>query len=101
MKTWLWSAVIWAGISLAQAVYPTAHGILKSISGSELVLQVEEDHEIKFRIIRKTRIVAQGKNIKASDLKPGQMLDIDMQSSLDGSFEAVTITVDSPKSPKP
>jgi hypothetical protein len=66
------------------------------------LVEVDEDHEIKFRMTRKTKIFkqskdSQGKNvsteIKASSLEPGQTVDVDMQSSLDGSFEAVHVTV--------
>jgi hypothetical protein len=85
-----------------KGVFPTAHGIVKSISGSQLYVEVEEDHEMKFRLIHKTKIFTQSKDsqgkiatkeIKASSLEPGQTVDIDMQSSLDGAFEAVHITV--------
>lgn len=83
-----------------KGIYPTAHGIVKSISGSQLFVAVDEDHEMKFRLIHKTKIYIQGKDpkdglkeIKASALEPGQKVDIDMQNSLDGAFEAVRITV--------
>ena len=65
-----------------------------------------DEHEMKFRITRKTKFFAsQGKQgngkqvtkeIKASSLHPGQTVDVDMQSSLDGSFEAVRVIVESP-----
>jgi hypothetical protein len=85
-----------------KGVFPTSHGIVRSISGSQLLVEVDEDHEIKFRMTRKTKIYAQSKDsqgkvvtkeIKASSLEPGQTVDVDMQSSLDGSFEAVHVTV--------
>jgi hypothetical protein len=65
-------------------------------------VEVDEDHEMKFRLIHKTKFYKQSKDsqgktvskeIKASSLEPGQTVDIDMQSSLDGAFEAVHITV--------
>jgi hypothetical protein len=60
-------------------------------------VEVDEDHEMKFRLIHKTKIYLKSKDglkeIKASSLEPGQTVDIDMQSSLDGAFEAVHITV--------
>jgi hypothetical protein len=83
-------------------VYPTAHGVLKSISGSQLFVEMDDDHEMKFRITHKTKSYnqtkdAQGKvvskEIKTSSLQPGQTVDIDMESSLDGAFEAVRIVV--------
>jgi hypothetical protein len=85
-----------------KGVYPTAHGIVKSLSGSQLYVEVDEDHEMKFRLIHKTKIFTQSKDaqgkivtkeIKASSLEPGQTVDIDMQVSLDGAFEAVNVTV--------
>lgn len=85
-----------------KGVYPTSRGVLKSISGSQLLLEVDDEHEMKFRITRKTKIFAsQGKDaakeIKASSLEPGQTLSIDMQSGLDGSFEAIRVTLELPK----
>jgi len=80
-----------------KGVFPTAHGTVKSISGSQLYVEVEEEHELKFRLIRKTKIYIKSKDglkeIKASAIEPGQTVDIDMQASLDGAFEAVRITV--------
>ena len=88
-----------------KGVYPTAHGDLKSIAGAQLLVQVDDDHEMKFRMTRKTKIFAQDKQgareIKASSLQAGQTLDIDMQTSLDGVFEAVRVTVVSPKVESP
>jgi len=85
----------------SRQVYPTSHGILKSVSRSVLVVEVDDEHEMKFRITRKTRFYSQGKQgaheIKASSLQPGQTVDVDMQAALDGSFEAVRITLESPK----
>lgn len=85
-----------------KGVFPTAHGTIKSISGSQLFVEVDEDHEMKFRLIHKTKIFMQSKDgqgkivlkeIKTASLEPGQTVDIDMQSSLDGAFEAVYIIV--------
>lgn len=89
-----------------KGLYPTSHGVLKSISGSQLFVELDDEHEMKFRMTRKTKIYlqskdAQGKDsakeVKASSLEPGQVLDIDMQITLDGSFEAVRVTARSPK----
>jgi hypothetical protein len=80
-----------------KGVYPTSHGVLKSISGSQLLVELDDEHEMKFRITRKTKVFSQGKDgakeIKTSSLEPGQTVDVDMQSALDGAFEAVRITV--------
>lgn len=93
-----------------QKAYPTSHGILKSISGSQLFVEVDDEHEMKFRMTRKTKVYiqskdGQGKNavkeMKTSSLMPGQTLDIDMQISLEGEFEAVRILVVSPNAAPP
>jgi hypothetical protein len=85
-----------------KGIYPTSHGVVKSISGSQLLVEVDNDHEMKFRITRKTKVFSQSKDaqgkevskeIKASSLEPGQTVDVDMQGALDGSFEAVRIAV--------
>ena len=82
-------------------VYPTSHGIVKSLSRSLLLIEVDDGHEMKFRIIRKTKFYSQDKQgaheIKASSLQPGQTVDVDMQAALDGSFEAVRVTLESTK----
>ena len=95
-------SVIPADPNAPKGVFPTAHGTIKSIAGSQLFVEVDEDHEMKFRLIHKTKFFKQSKDsqgkivskeIKASALEPGQTVDIDMQASLDGAFEAVHITV--------
>ena len=66
---------------------------------------MDDEHEMKFRMTHKTKIYiqvkdSQGKNVakevKSSSLEPGQTVDVDMQTSLDGAFEAVHVTVVSP-----
>jgi len=63
---------------------------------------MDDEHEMKFRITRKSKIFTQTKNaegknvfkeIKASSLEPGETIDVDMQTAPDGSFEAVRITL--------
>jgi hypothetical protein len=85
-----------------KGVYPTERGVLKSISGSQLFVEMDDEHEMKFRITRKTKIFspskdsqgkAVSKEIKASSLETGMTVDVDMQTSPDGSFEAVRISV--------
>ena len=97
-----------------KGVYPTERGVLKSISGGQLFVEMDDEHEMKFRITRKTKIFtqtkdAQGKTvpkeIKASSLEPGETIDVDMQTAPDGSFEAVRITLvplkEEPLTPEP
>lgn len=85
-----------------KGVYPTEHGVLKSISGSQLFVEMDDEHEMKFRLTRKTKIFTQIKNdqgknvtkeIKSSSLEIGATVDVDMQTAPDGSFEAVRVTV--------
>jgi hypothetical protein len=52
---------------------------------------------MKFWITRKTKIFAQSKEIKSSSLQPGQAVAVEAQSAVDGSYEAVRITVESTK----
>ena len=97
-----------------KGVYPTERGVLKSISGGQLLVEMDDEHEMKFRLTRKTKVFtqtkdAQGKNvpkeIKASSLEPGETIDVDMQTAPDGSFEAVRITLvplkEEPLTPEP
>ena len=95
------NVALWAALCIGQRVYPTSHGLIKSIAGSQLYVQVDDEHEMKFRMTHKTKIFSQDKQgareIKASSLKAGQTVDVDMQTSLDGAFEAVRITVVRPK----
>jgi hypothetical protein len=82
-------------LCLGQGVYPTSRGVLKSISRAQLSIQVDDEHEMKFWITRKTKIFAQSKEIKASSLQPGQAVAVEAQSAVDGSYEAVRVTVES------
>jgi hypothetical protein len=78
--------------------------MVKSISGTQLLLEVDDEHEMKFRITRKTKFFSQDKEgtkeIKASSLHPGDAVFVDMQSALDGSFEAIRVTLGTLEAPK-
>ena len=70
------------------------------------MVETDDEHEMKFRVTRKTKIFASQadhslQEIKASSLHPGQPISIDMQSGLDGSFEAMRIILESPKVDSP
>lgn len=93
----LGTAGVWVALCLGQGVYPVSHGVLKSISGSQVTVQVDDEHEMRFRITRKTKTYSKNKEVKTSSLQPGQAVSVEAQSGLDGSFEAVRITVESPK----
>jgi len=93
-----------------KGVYPTERGVVKSISGSQLFVEMDDEHEMKFRITRKTKIYNQtkdgqgktvAKEIKSSALEIGETVDVDMQTAPDGSFEAVRITVVPPDAEPP
>jgi len=91
-------------LCLGQGVYPISRGILKSISQGQLSVAVDDEHEMKFRITRKTRFFAsrrdQGKqrteDVKVSSLQLGQSVAVEAQSAIDGSFEAVRVTIELP-----
>ena len=83
-----------------KGVYATSHGVVKSISKSVLTIAMDNEHEMKFRITRKTKIVSGEKQgnqeIKASSIEAGQAVAVDAETALDGSFEAVRIVLESP-----
>ena len=84
-----------------KGIYATSHGIVKSISKSVLMVAMEDEHEMKFRITRKTKFVSGEKQgsqeIKASSIESRQAVAVDAETVLDGSFEAVRIVLESPK----
>jgi hypothetical protein len=76
---------------------------MKSMTKTQLVIAVDEEHEMKFRITHKTKFAADdkqgGHEIKPASLEPGQALAVDAQTSLDGAFEAVRVVLELPASP--
>jgi hypothetical protein len=79
-----------------KGVYATSHGVVKSISKSALMVAMDDEHEMKFRITRKTKFISGDKEIKASSIESGQSVAVDAETSLDGAFEAVRIILESP-----
>ena len=79
-----------------KGVYATSHGIVKSISKSALMVAMDDEHEMKFRITRKTKFISGDKEIKPSSIESGQSVAVDAETSLDGAFEAVRIVLESP-----
>jgi len=77
-------------------VYATSHGVVKSISKSVLMVAMDDEHEMKFRITRKTKFISGDKSIKASSIESGQSVAVDAETALDGAFEAVRIVLESP-----
>jgi hypothetical protein len=59
---------------------------------------MDDEHEMKFRITRKTKFVAQDKDgsreMKASSVESGQPVAVDAETALDGSFEAVRVVLE-------
>ena len=84
-----------------QGVYPTTYGVIKSISRSVLLLALDDEHEMKFQITRKTKFSSRDKQglheIKASSLQAGQAVTVEAQVALDGAYEAVHVTLAPPK----
>jgi len=83
-----------------KGVYATSHGVVKSISKSVLMVAMDEEHEMKFRITRKTKFFSGEKQgsqeIKASAIESGQAVAVDAETTLDGAFEAVRVVLESP-----
>lgn len=71
---------------------------MKSISKTLLVLAMDDEHEMKFRITRKTKFIVKDKQgsreIKPETLEAGQPLAVDAQTTLDGAFEAVQVVAE-------
>ena len=83
--------------NVPKGIYATSHGVVKSISKSELMMAMDDEHEMKFRITRKTKFVSGDKQeIKASAIESGQAVAVDAETALDGSFQAVRIVLKSP-----
>ena len=82
-----------------KGVYATSHGVVKSISKSVLMVAMDDEHEMKFRITRKTKFFSGEKQgsqeIRASAIESGQAVAVDAETALDGSFEAVRIVLES------
>jgi hypothetical protein len=83
-----------------KGVYATSHGVVKSISKGVLMLAMDDEHEMKFRITRKTRFVSAVKqgtqDIRPSAIESGQVVAVDAETTLDGAFEAVRVVLESP-----
>ena len=64
------------------------------------MVAMDDEHEMKFRITRKTKFVSSEKQgsqeIKASSIESGQAVAVDAETALDGAFEAVRIVLESP-----
>jgi len=61
------------------------------------MMAMDDEHEMKFRITRKTKFVSGDKQeIKASAIESGQAVAVDAETALDGSFQAVRIVLKSP-----
>lgn len=86
-----------------KGVYATSHGVVKSISKSVLMVAMDNEHEMKFRITRKTKFVSEDKQgsheIKGDSLESGQPVAVDAETAQDGSFEAVRVVLEPAKAP--
>jgi len=64
------------------------------------MVAMDEEHEMKFRITRKTKFFSGEKQgsqeIKASAIESGQAVAVDAETTLDGAFEAVRVVLESP-----
>jgi hypothetical protein len=71
---------------------PTAtfHGVIESVDHKKIVVD-QEGNSMDFYITRKTRVFDGEKEIKASELKRGQQIQIEAIPHLDGTVDAVTV----------
>src|SRR5436189_6476395 len=49
-----------------KGVYATSHGVVKSISKSALMVAMDDEHEMKFRITRKAKFISSDKETKST-----------------------------------
>jgi len=82
--------------NVPKGIYATSHGVVKSISKGELIVAMDDEHEMKFRITRKTKFISGEQEIKPSAIESGQAVAVDAETVLDGSFQAVRIVLKSP-----
>jgi hypothetical protein len=88
-------------VSELETPVATFHGTLRSINKKEIVLDLAEDQSIAFHISHKTKFLKEAKAIKPTAIAAGAPVTVDGKRDLLGNVEAVTVTVDSSKTPPP
>jgi hypothetical protein len=87
-------------------VHPTFVGELASISGKEIFVAVENGNQLRFRITGKTVIQDGAKKdgdpkLKLSALAAKEPVAVEARVAPDGTYDAVTVTVNPPPPPPP
>ena len=70
-------------------------GVIKSISGSKILIELPDENILEFRATKKTAFQIRGAAGKLKDLAPGQKVEIEGRHSA-GAIEAVTVKVQTP-----
>ena len=78
-----------------QEILPSFGGVLRSVSGKQLAIATPDDNEIRFHVVRGTTAYAGAKKISLSALRKGQRVSVEARVAPDGSFDAVTVHVES------
>ena len=76
-------------------ILPSFEGVLRSVSGKQLVVATPDDNEIRFHVVRGTAAYSGAKKISLSALRIGQRVSVEARVAPDGSFDAVTVHVES------
>ena len=74
----------------------TFHGVVQKIDAKKIELQDAESNTLQFVCTHKTRYFAGSRKIKASDIKPGDLLSIETKRFPDGELEAINVRLESP-----
>lgn len=67
------------------------NGILRSLDEKQVVLQAEDTRIINVKVSTATKYLKAGEDIKSSELKPGDHLEIEATQDTEGFFHAVNV----------
>lgn len=71
-----------------------AHGTLKQVSKSTILIQTDDDRIMTIRRSRKTKFLAEGKEVKPNEVDLETAVSIEMTEDSDAKFTASTVKVD-------
>ncbi|MEO7146193.1 MAG: hypothetical protein ABI165_22080 [Bryobacteraceae bacterium] len=69
----------------------TAEGILEKIDQKSLVLRADDTRVLTYKLTDKTKFVRESKPMKATELRPGDKLQVDASEDSDGYLYAVNV----------
>ncbi|MDQ6678160.1 MAG: hypothetical protein M3Z09_12780 [Acidobacteriota bacterium] len=72
----------------------TFHGVLKEMTGKEIVMEAEDGQTVTLFRNRKTRFLKGKNEIPAKEIQPGARLTVDVSKNPDASLLAVNVMVD-------